>query len=127
MDDFEAIAELERYAYDLPPDYMEMAKDRFPLSYEEHFLVEEDRKVVATTRLVELEQNVRQTWKKMGGVSMVATAPEARKRGHYRRLMIHMNEYMRDNGFICRWQDWLNRCEIWVSRQGIEWRVLCQT
>jgi len=99
MDDFEAIAELERYAYDLPPDYMEMAKDRFPLSYDEHFLVEEDGKVVTTTRLVELEQNVRQTWKKMGGVSMVATAPEARKRGHYLRLMTHMNEYMRDNGF----------------------------
>jgi predicted acetyltransferase len=99
MDDFEAIAELERYAYDLPPDYMEMAKDRFPLSYDEHFLVEEDGKIVATTRLVELEQNIRQTWKKMGGVSMVATAPEARKRGHYSRLMNHMNEYMRDNGF----------------------------
>ncbi len=99
LDDFESVAELEKYAYDLPPDYMEMAKYRFPLSYDEHFLVEVDGKVVATTRLVELEQNVRQTWKKMGGVSMVATAPEARKRGHYRRLMIHMNEYMHDNDF----------------------------
>jgi len=99
MDDLEAIAELERYAYDLPPDYMEKAKDRFPLSYDEHFLVEEDGKVVATTRLVELEQNVRQRWMKMGGVSMVATAPESRRRGHYRRLMVRMTEYMRDNGF----------------------------
>ncbi|MFX0046460.1 MAG: enhanced intracellular survival protein Eis [Candidatus Hermodarchaeota archaeon] len=99
MDDFEAIAELERYAYDLPPDYMEMAKDRFRLSYDEHFLVEENGRLVATTRLVELEQNVRQTWKKMGGVSMVATSPEARRRGHYRRLMIHMTEYMHDNDF----------------------------
>jgi len=99
VDDFEAISELERYAYDLPPDYLEMAKNRFPLSHDDYYLVEEDGKVVASTRLVELEQNVRKIWKKMGGVSMVATAPEARRRGHYRRLMVHMNEYMHDNGY----------------------------
>ncbi|MFQ5833483.1 MAG: enhanced intracellular survival protein Eis [Candidatus Thorarchaeota archaeon] len=99
MDDFQAISDLEKYAYDLPSDYMEMAKDRFSLSYNEHFLVEEEGRVVATVRLVELEQNIRQTWKNMGGVSMVATAPEARRRGHYRRLMIHMNEYMNNEGY----------------------------
>ncbi|MFW9799560.1 MAG: enhanced intracellular survival protein Eis [Candidatus Thorarchaeota archaeon] len=99
LDDFEAISELERYAYDLPPDYMEMSKERFPLNYDEHFLIEDNGRLVATTRLVNLEQNIRNVWKKMGGVSMVATAPEDRRRGNIRRLMMHMNAYMRDEGY----------------------------
>ncbi len=99
LDDLEAISELERYAYDLPPDYMEMSKERFPLNFDEHFLVEDKGRLVATTRLVALEQNVRNVWKKMGGVSMVATAPEDRRRGEFRRLMTHMNEYMHNEGY----------------------------
>ncbi|MFW9911869.1 MAG: enhanced intracellular survival protein Eis [Candidatus Thorarchaeota archaeon] len=98
-DDFETIAELERYAYSLPPDYIEMSRERFPYTFDDHYLLEDNETAVASARLIPLQQNLRGVWKKMGAVGMVTCYPETRRRGHIRELMSHMFQAMHDDGY----------------------------
>ncbi|MFW9802034.1 MAG: enhanced intracellular survival protein Eis [Candidatus Thorarchaeota archaeon] len=98
-DDFDTIAELERYVYSLPPDYIEMSRERFPYTFDDHYLLEDDEIAVASSRLIPLQQNLRGTWKKMGAIAMVTSYPETRRRGHIRKLMNYMFQAMHDDGY----------------------------
>jgi predicted acetyltransferase len=98
-DDFDAIAELERYVYSLPPDYIEMSRERFQYTFEDHFLLEDKGVAIASARLIPLQQNLRGLWKKMGAVAMITSFPETRRRGHVRQLTTHMFRTMHDEGY----------------------------
>ena len=98
-DDFEKIAELEQYVYSMPPDYIEMSRERYPYTFDDHFLLEDNGIAIASARLIPLQQNLRGLWKKMGAVAMVTSYPETRRRGHVRELMRHMFRIMHDEGF----------------------------
>jgi len=65
-DDFDTIAELERYAYSLPPEYFEMSRERFPYTWNDYLLLEENGVAIASARVIPLQQNLRGLWKKMG-------------------------------------------------------------
>ncbi|MHA2071738.1 MAG: GNAT family N-acetyltransferase [Candidatus Thorarchaeota archaeon] len=97
--DFDAIAELERYVYSLPPDYIEMSRERFPFTFEDYLLLEDDGVAIASVRLIPLQQNIRGLWKKMGAVAMVTSYPETRRRGHIRQLTSYMFQTMHEDGY----------------------------
>ncbi len=98
-DDFDTIAELERYAYSLPPEYFEMSRERFPYTCNDYLLLEENGVAIASARVIPLQQNLRGLWKKMGAVAMITSYPETRRRGHVRRLTTHMFQVMHDEGY----------------------------
>ena len=93
--DFEKIHELTAYCYGLDPAaYRERFARKWQLTFQENYLVELDRHVVANARLIPYEQNIRGVWKKMGGVGMVVSEPSTRRKGHVRKLMVYLLEKM---------------------------------
>ncbi len=89
-DDADAYLRIAGYAYSFPDQAGEKAKERFVASYDEYYFAEEDGTPIATARLLPFQQNVRGTWKKMGGIGMVACSPEYRRRGHTREMILKM-------------------------------------
>ena len=86
--DFDRILELTGYCYGFDAN---AARDRYWSRYEytfdENYCLEIDNKVVANTRCIPLEQNVRGKWLKMGGIAMVVSDPVTRRKGYVREIM----------------------------------------
>jgi predicted acetyltransferase len=91
-EDIEKILELELYCYGMGTEVPPIIRERFDLIYDEYFVVEDDGKILASARLIPYEQNIRGILKPMGGISMVSSNPETRRRGYTRQLMLHMIE-----------------------------------
>ncbi|MBD3158960.1 MAG: GNAT family N-acetyltransferase [Candidatus Lokiarchaeota archaeon] len=99
--DIEDVIELNRYSYAIPSDEderMEKCLKEIDVA-SEFFIVERDGKSRAHARMIPLEQNVRSRWKKMTGVSMVASAPETRRRGYVREIMLQSLQELKDEGY----------------------------
>jgi predicted acetyltransferase len=97
--DSDAIFNLERYAYDYPADYVKLAKENFEKTFEEYYVLEDEGKVTGTGRLVCFNQNIRGSWRKMGGLGALATSPEIRRQGHAREMMNFGIELMYQEGY----------------------------
>jgi len=95
-EDLEQIYELIKYAFDEPGFYLEQMKKWFDIIYKEHYICIENGKLVTTLRCIPLQQNIRGIFKPMGGVAMVATAPEFRQKGYYKDLMKFAFNKMKD-------------------------------
>jgi predicted acetyltransferase len=65
-----------------------MARERFTATCDEHYIAEDKGTPVATARMLPFEQNIRGVWKKTCGIGMVASAPEYRRRGHVRDMIL---------------------------------------
>jgi predicted acetyltransferase len=98
-DDFEKILELDAYCYGGNPKHMrERYEKRFDLINDQYLCMEIDGKVVANSRLIPLEQNIRGKFYPMGGIAMVVSAPEMRRKGHIRTLMLESFKKMQKDG-----------------------------
>lgn len=100
-EDIEDVIELNRYSYAIPSDEderMERCLKEIDVA-SEFFIVERNGKNRAHARMIPLEQNVRSTWKKMTGVSMVASAPETRRLGYVREIMLQSLRELKDEGY----------------------------
>lgn len=91
-EDINKILDLELYCYGMGTEVPPFLRERFDLIFDEYFIVEEDGKILASSRLIPYEQNIRGVLKPMGGISMVSSRPETRRRGHTRQLMLRMIE-----------------------------------
>ena len=91
-DDIDKILSLEAYCYGMGPEVPPIIRERFELIFDEYYVVEEDGKILASARMIPYEQNIRGILKPMGGISMVSSNPETRRRGYTRKLMLHMIE-----------------------------------
>ncbi|MGV9170875.1 MAG: GNAT family N-acetyltransferase, partial [Promethearchaeia archaeon] len=100
-EDIEDIIKLNRYSYAIPPDEDErMGKSLREIDVSnEFFLAVSDGKPRAHARMIPLEQNVRGTWKKMVAVSMVASAPETRRLGYVREIMLQSLKELQEEGY----------------------------
>ena len=98
--DSDAIFDLERYAYDYPTSHINLVKENFEHSFNEYYVIEEDRKVVGAGRLISFDQNVRTSWKSMGGLGELATSPEVRRQGYASDMMNFGIELMHREGYV---------------------------
>jgi predicted acetyltransferase len=85
--DSDAIFNLERYAYDYPAEHVKLLKKNFEMTFEEYYVLEDDGKVIGAGRMICFDQNIRNSWKKMGALGALATLPEIRRQGHAREMM----------------------------------------
>ncbi|MFW9923371.1 MAG: enhanced intracellular survival protein Eis, partial [Candidatus Thorarchaeota archaeon] len=100
LKDFDRINELNGvcYGYD-PISLSERMLKRFEITYDENYCIEADGKIVANIRNVPLEQNIRGKWLKMGGVAMVVSDPEYRRKGYVRDIMNYLLELMYEEDY----------------------------
>ncbi|MHA1770515.1 MAG: GNAT family N-acetyltransferase [Candidatus Thorarchaeota archaeon] len=98
-EDADEFVDLALYAYGFPETQRERIKSVFAGVFREFECVEVDGHPVAIARMIPFEQNVRGSWKKMGGLAMVASAPEHRGEGNVRRLVTKMLEDLRIDGY----------------------------
>ncbi|MHA1557232.1 MAG: GNAT family N-acetyltransferase [Candidatus Heimdallarchaeota archaeon] len=100
LKDFDRINELNGYCYGFDA---KAVKDRFWLKYEftfdENYCLEIDNKVVANTRCIPLEQNIRGKWLKMAGIAMVVSDPVSRRKGYVRETMNYLLKKMSDEKY----------------------------
>lgn len=97
--DSDAIFDLERYAYDYPASHINLVKENFESSFNEYYVLEDDGKVVGAGRLIRFDQNIRTSWKSMGGLGELATSPEIRRKGYARDMMDFGIELMHQSGY----------------------------
>jgi predicted acetyltransferase len=97
--DSDAIFDLERYAYDYPSEHVKLVKTNFENNFNEYYVLEDEGKVVGAGRLVCFEQNIRKSWRTMGGLGELATSPEIRRQGYARDLMDFGIELMYQKGY----------------------------
>lgn len=100
--DSDAIFDLERYAYDYPSDHVKLVKNNFEKTFEEYYVMEEEKQIVGAGRLICFDQNIRNSWKKIGGLGELATSPVIRRKGHAREMMTFGIELMYQNGLATR-------------------------
>ncbi len=98
--DKEDISAIQLYAYNEPPPAHERFKNSYDLIYKEHYVGTIKKEIVVSLRCVTLNQNVRGTFKKMGGVAMVATYGEARRKGYCRDAMKYSYGRMKEDGIL---------------------------
>ena len=91
-EDIEKILSLEAYCYGMGLNVPPILQERFELIYDEYYIVEDNEKILASARLIPYEQNIRGILKPMGGISMVSSNPETRRRGYTKQLMLYMIE-----------------------------------
>ncbi|RDE14374.1 MAG: hypothetical protein C4K47_04290 [Candidatus Thorarchaeota archaeon] len=99
-DDIDAITELSRYAYGEPESESAISRKRAEFGYERSYVAEDDGRITAALRVYRFEQNIRGTWKSMGGIGDVASAPEVRRQGQIRDLFTQVMESMRKEGLV---------------------------
>ena len=97
--DSDAIFDLERYAYDYQREYVTLAKKNFESTFDEYYVLEDEEKIMGAGRLICFDQNIRGTWRKMGGLGALATSPEIRRQGHAREMMDFGFKLMHQRGF----------------------------
>ncbi|MHA1912594.1 MAG: GNAT family N-acetyltransferase [Candidatus Kariarchaeaceae archaeon] len=99
-EDAEATGELLVYCYDMSRGAMERFSELFKKTKEDFYSVIEKEKVVGSARIIPFEQNIRGSWKKMGGIAIVTSAPEVRMKGYIRELMHYMFREMYEAGQV---------------------------
>lgn len=67
------------------------------------YVVESDGKIVSHVGLYPIEMTAAGVSLKVGGIGAVATAPEERGKGHMSRLLQHVIEVMRHEGYALSW------------------------
>ncbi|MBS3794895.1 MAG: GNAT family N-acetyltransferase [Candidatus Thorarchaeota archaeon] len=100
-EDIEDVIELNRYSYAIPSDEderMEKCLKEIDVA-SEFFIAERGGESCAHVRMIPLEQNVRSRWKKMAAVSMVASAPETRRLGYVREIMLQSLRELKEEGY----------------------------
>lgn len=97
--DSDAIFELERYAYDYPPEHVKSVKRNFERTFQEYYVLEDKGQVMGIGRLICFDQNIRGSWRKMGGLGDLATSPEIRRQGHAREMIDYGLRLMYQNGY----------------------------
>jgi predicted acetyltransferase len=97
--DAEAIFDLERYAYDYPSEHVKLLKKKFEGTFKEYYVLEEEGKIQGSGRLISFDQNIRNSWKKMGGLGSLATSPEIRRQGHASDMMNYGIRLMHEDGY----------------------------
>jgi predicted acetyltransferase len=97
-DDFLAILKLNAYCYGFNyKKFQERFQKRFEFIYDEQFVVEDsDGKVIASSRSIPFEQNIRGKWLPMVGIGMVSSDPVTRRSGFVRELMLKSLEDMKE-------------------------------
>jgi predicted acetyltransferase len=98
--DRDDITSIQLYAYNEPPQAHEKFKNTYNLIYKEHYVGAINGEIVVSLRCVPLIQNVRGIFKKMGGVAMVATYAEERRKGYCRALMKYSYEKMKEDNIL---------------------------
>ena len=83
----EILADLLEYCYDYPAPALHHLKDDFADIADEHYVGEMEGKVVVALRNIPLSQNIRGSFKSMGGIANVVSAPEYRRRRFVNELM----------------------------------------
>ncbi|MCP4762201.1 MAG: GNAT family N-acetyltransferase [archaeon] len=101
IEDMEIIFDLVKYCYDYEHPAQEKVKEYFPQIISEYYSIIENEEVVGNARCIPFEQNIRGIFKKMGGISMVTSTPEIRRKGYFRKLMYKMFQDMNQDGIEC--------------------------
>lgn len=87
---------LAMYSYNPPENVREILDKKFEFYTNQYYSVEEQGTIIGRARLIPFEQSIRGSWKRMGGIASVASAPDSRRRGHIRNLMHFLLEEMHD-------------------------------
>ncbi|MBD3189273.1 MAG: GNAT family N-acetyltransferase [Candidatus Heimdallarchaeota archaeon] len=96
--DFEIVNELNGYCYGYSPEAnKELHQKHFEHTHKEQYCIEQNNTVIGNARCIPFEQNIRGCWKKMGGIAMVVSAPEVRRRGNIRQLMLFLFKKMHES------------------------------
>lgn len=95
LDDFEIVNELNGYCYGYNSEAnKELHQKHFEHTHKEQYCIEQNNTVIGNARCIPFEQNIRGCWKNMAGIAMVVSAPEVRRRGNIRKLMLFLFEKM---------------------------------
>ncbi|NHJ15059.1 MAG: GNAT family N-acetyltransferase [Candidatus Thorarchaeota archaeon] len=97
--DVDKILQLAAYAYSIPESSFERYNEILAESYNEYYLHEVDGVPIATARVLSLEQNIRGAFKPMAGIGMVASAPEYRRKGYVRDLMLRILQDLKQDNY----------------------------
>jgi len=98
LEDFERINELNGISYGFDAvGAKERQFKRFEMTFKENYCIEVDGIIVANSRYIQFEQNIRGKLVKMGGIAMVASDPQYRRRGFVRELMIYLLKKMNED------------------------------
>ncbi|MHA1187441.1 MAG: GNAT family N-acetyltransferase, partial [Candidatus Heimdallarchaeota archaeon] len=97
-EDFDQILDVTAVSYGFDAEQArERYKKKYDETFDEEFVVEVDGKITAKARNIPLIQNVRGKLIPMAGISMVATDPVSRRKGHIRKLMEYLVRKMYDD------------------------------
>ncbi|MFX1474617.1 MAG: enhanced intracellular survival protein Eis [Promethearchaeota archaeon] len=92
------VQRLHQYAYGFWSDQDPPEAELDFMIPDETYGVFEKGQLVTTTSVLNLHQWIRGVRKGMGGISMVASYPEARRKGYVRSIMLHVFTEMRKQG-----------------------------
>ncbi|MFW9919951.1 MAG: enhanced intracellular survival protein Eis [Candidatus Thorarchaeota archaeon] len=97
IEDKDSLGKLARYSFNPPEWIREIIDSTFSQFHDQFYLVEDDGRPIARARMIPFEQNIRGVWKRMGGIASVSSAPETRRKGHIRDLMIFLLKEMHES------------------------------
>ncbi|MFX0065370.1 MAG: enhanced intracellular survival protein Eis [Candidatus Hermodarchaeota archaeon] len=98
LDDEKEISKLASYCFGYTYSDSDKPSQEFLNNIHEFYTVEEAGRFVANARCIKYEQNIRGSWKLMGGLSGVINSPETRRKGYIRALTLHMFHEMHEAG-----------------------------
>jgi predicted acetyltransferase len=87
-EDIESILQLDAYAYSVPESSHERFRESLKKNYQEFYIHLYDDIPTATARVIPFKQNIRSQMKNMAGIGMVSSAPEYRRQGFVRSLIL---------------------------------------
>lgn len=88
LEDLDQSQQLASYAYGITsPEWAETDSKLFEITHNQTYCMEVEGTIAASVRNIPFEQNIHDNWKDMGGISMVASLPEHRRKGYVRDLM----------------------------------------
>lgn len=99
-EDKDMIWNIVSYSYSMPETSRERFLERLDFISHEFFVNEVDGIPESVARVLEFKQNIRGLLKPMGGIGMVASAPEHRRSGYTRDLMVAIFRELKQGGIV---------------------------
>ncbi|MBE0526878.1 MAG: GNAT family N-acetyltransferase, partial [Candidatus Thorarchaeota archaeon] len=87
-EDIESILQLTAYSYSIPEASLERFRENLKNINQEFYIHLCDNIPTAAARVLPFKQNIRGLMKRMAGIGMVCSAPEYRRQGFVRDMML---------------------------------------
>ncbi|RLI63369.1 MAG: hypothetical protein DRO88_10085 [Promethearchaeia archaeon] len=87
ISDKEQIMDLTQLSYGFSQGELRKLEQNYEISYQDHMVICDQDKILASLRNIPLQQNLRGIFKPMSGIAMVASSPEHRGQGNVHKLI----------------------------------------